>query len=102
MRSRLVPVASLTTLTDAPGSTPPDESLTVPEMTPVVPWATTNAGANSSAAAVMTERMSANDLNENMTPPKKIKRVDKAQDALAGVDPRRRRKSEGLLSGRRR
>src|SRR5205807_2191401 len=63
-RSAAAVAGSLTILTDAPGSTPPEESLTTPAMTPVF------CAKTSGDAHGMMRAATSNERNErNMTPP---------------------------------
>src|SRR6185369_13091587 len=64
-------VASLTILTDAPGSTPPDESLTTPEMKPELPWARPGEDVRRRRAAATTNERS----ERNMEPPGRERRL---------------------------
>src|SRR5215813_10253856 len=59
-------------LTDAPGSTPPDESFTTPAMKSVEFCASARVGANSIAAAANIVRMIPDDRNERMIPPQNV------------------------------
>jgi hypothetical protein len=68
----VTPVASLIAVTDAPGTTAPEESVTVPSILEVPVWANAAAVMNNNSAAVIESHLMLLDIIASLLPAQKL------------------------------